>query len=266
MRRTMARLVSVEQAARMAGVDAAVLVARLNTALAGFSGHAAEVPAPPAPAAGVPDRSQEDDSMDDTQAALDVAGLLAALPPERVVECDVREDLRNGQEPFSRIMAARQTVPADGVLRLRAIFDPVPLYRVMEKQGLEHFTEKLAEDDWVVWFYGPATVALPGSQSPVASGQSGPAGTGNRELATGDQSAEAGEGVIILDVRGMEPPEPMVRTLAALEALPPGATLLQINERVPQFLLPKLAELGFTHEVREQTEGVVRVFIRRREG
>ena len=144
MRRTMARLVSVEQAARMAGVDAVVLVERLNAALAERAPRA-EAPATAAtPINDDPDISAEDTTTDDSPAILDVAAVLAALPPERVVDVDVREDLRNGQEPFSRIMAARQTMPEDGVLKLRAIFEPVPLYRVLAKQGLEYWTEKLA--------------------------------------------------------------------------------------------------------------------------
>ena len=53
----------------------------------------------------------------------------------------------------------------------------------------------------------------------------------------------------------------MVRTLAALEQLPTGSTLLQeLNVRVPRFLLPKLGELGFTYEVREQSDELVRIF------
>ncbi len=55
----------------------------------------------------------------------------------------------------------------------------------------------------------------------------------------------------------------MVRTLEALEALDAGGTLVQINERVPRFLLPKLEERGFTYEVRQQACDLVRVFIRR---
>jgi hypothetical protein len=45
----------------------------------------------------------------------------------------------------------------------------------------------------------------------------------------------------------------MLRTLAALETLPPGHELLQINVRVPQFLLPILAERGFACEVDESS-------------
>jgi hypothetical protein len=80
---------------------------------------------------------------------------LAELPASRIVDVDVREELRGGREPFARIMAARKALPADGVMRVRAIFEPVPLYAVMERQGLAHWTERLADDDWRVWFHPP---------------------------------------------------------------------------------------------------------------
>jgi uncharacterized protein (DUF2249 family) len=177
---------------------------------------------------------------------------LAAIPPERIVDLDVRDDLRGGREPFGRIMAARQALPPGHVLRLRAIFEPVPLYRVLGAQGLDHWTERLAADDWRVWFY-PAAGGVPADAAGAAVPDA-------REAPGDDRDAK----IVVLDVRGMEPPEPMVRTLAALEALPPGGTLVQVNVRVPRFLLPKLDELGFEYEVREQDEELVRVFIRRR--
>jgi uncharacterized protein (DUF2249 family) len=185
---------------------------------------------------------------------------LLKISAELIVDLDVREELRGGGEPFGIIMAARQSLPPGGVLRLRAIFEPVPLYHVMGKHGYAHWTEMLADDDWRVSFY-PAEDEDALSPPAEKSGDSAP-GDGGR----GDRAKEQGEedDVVILDVRGMEPPEPMVRTLAALQELPEGATLLQINVRVPEFLLPQLAEKGFTYEIREQSEELVRTFIRRR--
>ncbi|HKJ93154.1 MAG TPA: DUF1858 domain-containing protein, partial [Longimicrobiales bacterium] len=120
LRRVMARLVTVEQAAKMGGVDADELVARLNDGGAGrAAGPAtspvdANAPAPqPAPLAG--------------PGAPDLPPHLAALPANRIVDVDVRDDLRNGREPFSRIVAARRQLPPDGALRVRAIFEPFPL-------------------------------------------------------------------------------------------------------------------------------------------
>jgi hypothetical protein len=54
-----------------------------------------------------------------------------------------------------------------------------------------------------------------------------------------------------LDVRGLMPPEPLLRTLAALDTLPDGHQLVQVNARVPELLFPLLAERGFACEVDE---------------
>jgi uncharacterized protein (DUF2249 family) len=160
--------------------------------------------------------------MDSQAAHLPLA--VRVIDPSRIVLVDVREDLRSGREPFGRIMAARAEVPDGGALVLRAIFEPVPLFRVMEKQGFMAYGERLAADDWRVWFHPP---------------------------------------LVELDVREMEPPEPLAHTLAALETLPANGTLLQVNLRVPQFLLPKLGERGFTYEVRELGPDLVHLLVRR---
>jgi uncharacterized protein (DUF2249 family) len=152
-------------------------------------------------------------------------------------------------------MAAKAALKPGEVLRLRATFDPVPLYHVMGKQGYEHWTEQLGEDDWRVWFHRPDAVAAPAEAPPHT--ESAPT------AASGSLADAPEEEIVILDVRGMDPPEPMMLTIAALETLPAGKTLLQINVRVPQFLLPRLEEMGFKYEVREQKDGPVRVFIRR---
>lgn len=227
MRKTMARLVTVEQAARIAGIDAAVLVDQLNHALTGAP------PADVAPAAASPAGP----------ALPPIPDALRRLPADRIVELDVRDDLRAGKEPFGKILEAARTLPAGSVLRLRAIFEPAPLYAVLAKRGLAHATECLAADDWRVWFHHGESAAPAHARDVV-------------EVPPGDAD------VIILDVRGLEPPEPMVRTLEALAELPRGMTLVQLNVRVPQYLLPKLAERGFTYDVREQGPDLVRLFIR----
>jgi uncharacterized protein (DUF2249 family) len=224
MRKTMARLVTIEQAARIAGVAANELVARLNAALSG--------------------REAPTTIEHETTSLPPIPLALTSLPADRVVDCDVREDLRAGIEPFQRIFAAARALPVGSALRVRAIFEPAPLYAVLARQGLAHATERLAPDDWRVWFYRDDTASV--AKSPVA---------------TASDDAD----VIVLDVRGLEPPEPMVRTLEALAAMPRGKTLVQINVRVPQFLLPKLEERGFAYDIREQDPDLVRLFIRHQE-
>src|SRR5690606_4371077 len=102
---------------------------------------------------------------------------------------------------------------------------------------------------------GPDGASAAATQAPEAVGAAAPGEPDGAMQSEGD--------VVVLDVRYLEPPEPMVRTLEALEQLPAGATLVHINVRVPRFLLPRLEERGFTYEVREQGPELVRVFIRR---
>ena len=218
MRRVMGRVVTIEQAARIAGIPAGMLVRDLNHAL-GIADPATEAVEPcAAPVA---------------RASGDAA--LAHPPNAPVVEVDIREDLRAGREPFSKIMAAVGALGESEVLHLRAIFEPAPLFTVLAKRGLVHEAHAHAPDDWSVWFWKPIVESAPEAQ------------------ATDEPSAvdPADPNAVWLDVRGLEPPEPMLRTLAALETLPPGKELVQLNVRVPQFLLPILAERGYACDVDE---------------
>jgi uncharacterized protein DUF2249 len=73
----------------------------------------------------------------------------------RVVELDVRDDLRNGREPFSRIMSTVAGLQREEVLHLRATFEPVPLFAVLSSHGFVHESKSHAADDWSVWFWQP---------------------------------------------------------------------------------------------------------------
>lgn len=249
VRKVMTRLVTVEQAARMSGVDLELLLSRLNA-------HLNET-------------THEDDVMKSTTAAPELAdehtstatdqtaavassdatrpAALLAIGDDATVVIDVRDELRAGREPFSLIMAALRERPEHGALLVRATFEPVPLYAVMQRHQLTHWTERLADDDWKVWFYPEEAASQPAVQT---------------QAQVGKPTEDPGDNVVVLDVRGLEPPEPMMQTLAALEQLPAGATLVQLNVRVPQFLLPLLEDRGFTYEIREQDEHFVRLFIR----
>ena len=214
---------------------------------------------------------------------------LSALDESRILDLDVRQDLREGREPFQRIMHARHALAEDGVLRLRAIFEPKPLYGVLAREGFGHWTERLADDDWRVWFYpdgSRAQTVTPAAPTPPANASIPAAGSGYPSTAAAAGSASAPTprapstgkplhncgtprpeptDMHLLDVRGMEPPEPMSATLEALATLPRGHTLVQINARVPRFLLPELESRGFQYTVRDDQPGVVRVFIRHAE-
>jgi hypothetical protein len=251
MRRIMARLVTVEQAARVAGLDAILLLRRLNDAI---GSTAANPGVEPGASASFADSAAPQPPVAAQQPAEpQLPAALAAVSPDRIIELDVREDLRNGQEPFSRIMAARRALAPGGVLCLRAIFEPVPLYDVFAKQGLAHWTDRLGDDDWMIWFYS--------AQLDPAAGQAAEGAGADAAHAGPEDALSMAAEPVILDVRGLEPPEPMQRTLEALADLPPGGTLIQLNVRVPQMLLPQLDARGYTYVVHTEADDRVRVVI-----
>lgn len=62
-------------------------------------------------------------------------------------------------------------------------------------------------------------------------------------------------GVLEVDARGLEPPEPLMRILNALETLPVGRTLHAITDRQPCHLFGEAQARGFSHDCTEQPDG-----------
>lgn len=65
---------------------------------------------------------------------------------------DVREDLKQGKEPFHKIMAAVDALGDDEQLVLFSTFEPRPLLKVMESKGFTHESEEQQDGDWRVTF------------------------------------------------------------------------------------------------------------------
>jgi hypothetical protein len=177
---------------------------------------------------------------------------LVGLPESRLSVVDVREDIRAGREPLAKIMAAVRVLGPEQVLVLRAPFEPIPLYHVLGKRGFAHWAECGAADDWTVWFYR-------GADQPVAESPPG----ASRDESQASACGETADAVEVIDVRGLEPPQPMLRILQALDRLEPNAQLVVRHDRRPILLYPQLEDRGFAHETDEPEPGLVRIVIRR---
>ena len=151
----------------------------------------------------------------------------------KLVLLDVRDVLRRKEEPFPLIMRSVEALEGQDVLELHATFDPVPLEKVLGKQGFKHIVQSEADDHFIIQFY-------------------------KDELTVPFWH---------LDNRGLEPPEPMTRSLEMLEARPEfaqGTWGLEIwNERVPAVLLPELGDRGYQFDIRDEGEETVVVNIHR---
>lgn len=58
-----------------------------------------------------------------------------------------------------------------------------------------------------------------------------------------------------LDNRGLEPPNPMMRTLTKLDQCNSGDQVIIHNDRVPMFLIEELKMLGYAYDVDRQPDG-----------
>jgi uncharacterized protein (DUF2249 family) len=164
----------------------------------------------------------------------------------QTVTLDVREEIRAGREPFTRIMQAVAQLGEGQALRLIAPFEPTPLFAVLGRRGFTHQATPLGNGDWEVCFSQPR-----------------PAGAHPETAADPENPAEQGEEFVELDARGLEPPQPLVTILEALGGLPDGATLRAHTDRRPMHLYAQLADRGFTGESEEQSDGSFITDIRR---
>lgn len=144
-------------------------------------------------------------------------------PPRKGIrELDVRPLLAAGKAPMGAILSAVQGLGPDESLRLVAPFEPVPLYAKLGDLGFDHVATGRGDGTFEVLFTRRAP-ALPGP--------------------------------ILLDLRNLEPPQPMQRVLEALNGLAPGGALIALTRFRPVHLLELLEERGLAWETTEQADG-----------
>jgi hypothetical protein len=117
---------------------------------------------------------------------------------------------------------------------------------VLTGKGFAEHAECLAPDHWRVYFR-----KAPAEARPAAA----PAPAASRIWREG--------GVAHIDVRGLNPPEPMLAILRLLEQPDCGTTVIVHHEREPLFLYPELDERGWRHEIVAGEPGEVRLSLTR---
>lgn len=139
---------------------------------------------------------------------------------------DVRPILKDGGDPFQMIMEAVKGLSPGQGLKLVAPFRPQPLFQVMEGRGFDHEAREVESGHWEVLFTPRADAA------PVEIS------------ADADNPETWPDPSLHLDLSDLDPPEPMVRILAAAEKLEAGNVLFAVLSREPVFLFPELAKRG----------------------
>ncbi|OGW60807.1 MAG: hypothetical protein A2V83_06900 [Nitrospirae bacterium RBG_16_64_22] len=156
------------------------------------------------------------------------------------VVLDVRPILASGRDPFADIMAAVNALPPGKSLKLLNTFEPVPLYHVLGGKGFDHDTQQIGDIYEIVFSRRAGGEAAPAAPS-VPPGGRVPPGLPNK--------------IVEIDVRGLEPPEPMVKILETLNTLPPGTRLVVHHHREPALLYDKLDARGYRAKTEKIDEG-----------
>jgi len=166
------------------------------------------------------------------------------MNPTKIITLDVREDFHTGGRPCDKIKTALDEVRPDEALRLLVPFEPVPLFQLAAAKRLTHSATCSPEGEWEVLFTRPS---VPTATTTTAAASFPACGCGCSETAPA--------GILDVDARGLQPPQPMVKILEALSALPANAAVRARTDRRPIHLHPLLEARGFAGESEEQSDG-----------
>lgn len=213
LRRTLARRVTIADAARIGGVPVEVFFEKL--AEVGFEIDKTVLPDKPA------DKQEEAD--------------VAIVSDGKVVELDVRPVIEGGSDPFNMIMEAIKDLPEGAVLKIINSFEPIPLITILREKGYESKVER-PEEGVVHTYFKKGEAAKETDLSKTENFEPGDFDAKMQEYC---------ERLKTIDVRHLEMPEPMVKILTELEVLPEGHALFVHHKKFPKFLLPELKSRGY---------------------
>ncbi|MCM3632756.1 DUF2249 domain-containing protein [Paenibacillus camelliae] len=183
-----------------------------------------------------------------------------------VVELDVRPHLRKKLEPFQLIMDTVKTLDKKEIFLLHATFKPTPLLGLLKMKGLIGKAEQISKEHWITTFVHKSNKHWLEDDSKedilIENDIRLQEGAETDQINFDDEPAKDSK-IIRLDNRGLEPPKPMMRTLAAIDRCHAGDEVHIHNDRVPVFLIEELNSLGCPYEVEEQADGSAKIKIRK---
>ncbi len=130
LRRTVARLSTLRQAAVIAGIPVGDLINRLRVAV----GH---------------EEAWEGDDEEDKE---------STPRPDWIDECtvyeihDAREEIEDGGQPLTKVMSITSELEKNQMLVLRTPFKPAPMIDKLTELGFRSWTERKSADHFVTYF------------------------------------------------------------------------------------------------------------------
>lgn len=180
---------------------------------------------------------------------------LQNLSSAHLVHFDVRTMLGEANDPLNPIQQKVKSLKPEEVLVIINNFEPVPLIKLLEKQGFQTYVNFVDSDTIETYFYKAAADDT-FQKEPVHVEEDVDA-SGDWE----DLLIRYRDNLLEIDVRHLEMPQPMMTILENLEMLPEGKALYVNHKKIPVFLLTELKEQGFDYRIKEIHEGRVDLLI-----
>ncbi|OAB44101.1 DUF2249 domain-containing protein [Paenibacillus glacialis] len=162
--------------------------------------------------------------------------------------------MRKKVEPFKVIMDTVKALNKGDIFILHATIKPTPLFGLMKTKGYAHKVEKIASDHWVVTFLHKSSKHKLETFEEYHKGL-------ESQLEQECPAESYPSQIYKVDNRGLEPPQPMIRTLKKLEEALPGDEVIIHNDRIPVFLIEELNTLGYDYNVEDLPDGSARIHI-----
>ncbi len=189
-------------------------------------------------------------TMPVTEVVREIPAFITSLKKDQLVELDVRPVIASGKDPLGIITEKVKTIQVGEVLKIINVFEPVPLMKLLQKQGFEVYADVIRDNLVETYFF-------------------------KKDIAAGnvlDQQTAASKGwdevlqrfsdhLQMIDVRQLEMPLPMHTIMEAIEKLPDDMALYVYHKRIPVFLLPELTERKFDYRIKEISDGEVHLLI-----
>lgn len=184
---------------------------------------------------------------------------LDEIPSENIKNFDVRDILFAGEDPLKQIIQQFKQVKPGSALCIINTFIPTPLVRLLEKDNVITYTERISDKEFHTYFLKPLLRNADFLSETKVS---------EKEKVSMDDEARFNElcnqfkaKLREIDVRHLEMPMPMQTILSELPLLPDGHALYVHHKRIPIYLLEELADQDFQVHVRHIHENDVKLLI-----
>jgi uncharacterized protein (DUF2249 family) len=147
---------------------------------------------------------------------------------------DVRPIFKQGGSPCEPIDQAVASLKKGQDFVLLVPFEPTPLFAKLARQGFRHESKQLEDGAWSITFQKKD------EENKKILEKEGMPSEKNRDLH--------------LDTRGLEPPEPLVKTIEALKQLGKKSKLFMHSDRKPMHLFTQLDERNVAYDCTEQPD------------